>query len=580
MNHIENLTRYTANFIDELVSSGLEHVVVSPGSRSTALAILCAEHEQVKEWVIIDERSAAYFALGIAKKTNKPVALICTSGTAAANYFPAIIEAYYARVPLLILTADRPHELRHIGASQTINQLNMYGDFVKKFEEMALPAGDGKTLRYVRNRASTAVHLTMEGNPGPVHLNFPFREPLVPDLSLDNLWGANMEGRFNLTYDGKKSLSSDQIDKLVAKIATKSRGVIVCGPQVDESLAANIVALSEKLHAPILADPTSQLRAGNHALKNVIANYDAIFRVESLRESLKPDYIIRFGAMPISKSYLFYLQTHEAALQIVVENSEDIREPTNHPTDYIFADSNLLCEQLVEGINKSAADNDWLQSWQAKDRIAQNEITKTTAKKLTEGEVVTQVLQSIPESSDLFIANSMPVRDLDTYFMPTDKQITIHANRGVSGIDGVTSTALGIAAMTQVKLTLIIGDLSFYHDLNSLLIAKQYNLNITIVLINNDGGGIFSFLPQSQEAKHFESLFGTAHGLEFSQAIEMYGGKYELVNQVSELQQALKESYQTVGLSVIEIQTDREENLIAHRTLWENIEQELMKSDA
>lgn len=580
MNHIEHLTRYTANFIDELVSSGLEHVVISPGSRSTPLAILCTEHKRLKEWIIVDERSAAYFALGIAKKTNKPVALVCTSGTAAANYLPAIIEAYYGRVPLLILTADRPHELRHIGASQTINQLNMYGQFVKRFEEMALPDGDEKMLRYVRNSASTAVHITMEGNPGPVHLNFPFREPLVPNLSLDNLWGTKTQKQFNVTLDGKKGLSIVQVEKLVTKLTGLSRGVIVCGPQVDELLAGNIVALSEKLQAPILADPTSQLRAGNHSLKNIIANYDAIFRVVSLREKLKPDYIIRFGAMPISKHYLYYVQTHEAASQIVVENSKDMREPTNHPSDYIFADSNLVCEQLLGGMKDYVANVDWLQTWQEKDQVAQNEIAKTTGEEITEGDVVTQVLEALPEPSDLFIANSMPVRDLDTYFMPTNKNITVHANRGVSGIDGVTSSALGIAAVSQIKPTLIIGDLSFYHDLNSLLIAKQYHLDLTIVLINNDGGGIFSFLPQAQEAKHFESLFGTAHGLEFSKAIDMYDGKYELVNQVSTLQKALEKSYQTTGLSVIEIQTNREENVLTHKVLWGNIEQELMKSDA
>lgn len=580
MNHIENLTRYTANFIDELVNSGLEHVVISPGSRSTPLAILFTEHSSIKEWIVIDERSAAYFALGIAKATNKPVALVCTSGTAAANYFPAIVEASSGRVPLLVLTADRPHELRHIGATQTINQLSMYGEFVKKFEEMALPDGDEKMLRYIRNRASTAVHITMEGNPGPVHLNFPFREPLVPDLNLDNLWGAKTTERFNLTFDGTKSLSSDQVEQLATKLTAKSCGVIVCGPQVDKSLAANIVALSEKLAAPIIADPTSQLRAGNHPLQNVVATYDAIFRVESFREELKPDYIIRFGGMPISKHYLFYLETHEAAMQIVVENSQAMREPTNHSTDYIFAESNLLCQQLLSAMHDYKPDYQWLQKWQDKDQIVKDEITKTTNLKLTEGEVVTQVLQALPTASDLFIANSMPVRDLDTYFMPTDKTITIHANRGVSGIDGVTSTALGIAAMSKVKATLIIGDLSFYHDLNGLLIAKQYNLNLTIVLINNDGGGIFSFLPQAQEAKHFESLFGTAHGLEFSKTIEMYGGKYALVNQVTALQKALQHSYDSPGLTVIEIQTDREENVLAHRTLWGNIEQKLMKPDA
>lgn len=575
MNHTEKLTRYTANFVDELVCSGLRHVVISPGSRSTPLAMLCSEHEEIDEWVLIDERSAAYFALGIAKEQKQPVALVCTSGTAAANYFPAIVEAYYARVPLVVLTADRPHELREVGASQAINQIDMYGKFVKDFLEMAPPEDTPEMIRYVRSRAAHAVQKAEQGNPGPVHLNFPFREPLLPDLSLDNLWGKQTDSCYNFPYEGTKRLYEYQLQILTEKIYGKQKGLFVCGPQVDEQLKEKITALSEKLQVPILADPLSQLRAGSHHKTTIISGYDAMFRSKTIREILKPDYIIRFGAMPISKSFLFYVEEHEDVLQIVVEDYENMREPTNHASEYIFTDGSLLCEDLLAYVERET-NGDWLSKWRQMNDVINEELTVASDVKLTEGEAVREMMEVLPDRSRLFVANSMPVRDLDTFFLPTDKHIFVHANRGVSGIDGTVSSALGVAATTKEHVTLIIGDLSFYHDLNSLFAAKHYEIDITILLINNNGGGIFSFLPQAQEEKHFEALFGTPLNIEFEKAISMYGGAYELVDSKQHLQEALHQSYKRGGLTVLEVQTDRSENVLWHKQLWEKIEQRLL----
>lgn len=580
MSHIENLTRYTASFVDELVCSGLTHVVVSPGSRSTPLAVLCAEHQRIKEWVIIDERSAAYFALGIAKQTNKPVALVCTSGTAAANYFPAIVEAYYARVPLIVLTADRPHELRGVGASQTITQINMYGQFVKDFQEMALPDRSPEMLRYVRSSAARAVRKAMQGNPGPVHYNFPFREPLMPNVHMDGLWGERTGNCYNSVYDGKKRLQEQQLQLFVQKLATHKKGVIVCGPQVDESLGMHLTALSEQLQIPVLADPLSQLRAGGHGKNTIISTYDAMLRSKELRAKLTPDYIIRFGAMPISKNYLFYLEEHEDVLQIVVEDNESMREPTNHHSEYIFADGSLLCKDVLPLFRQVKRDDTWLSKWRKLNEIVMEELEDREADALlTEGKAVQHVLQMIPNESVIFVANSMPVRDLDTFFTPNDKQMTVHANRGVSGIDGTVSSALGVAATTDKHVTLIVGDLSFYHDLNSLLVAKQYKIRLTILLINNNGGGIFSFLPQANEKKHFEALFGTPLNIDFEKAVSMYGGSYELVLNHASLEAALQKAYKISGLSVIEVQTDRAENVAWHRELFGKIEQRLLKNE-
>ena len=576
MNHTENLTRYIANFVDELVCSGLRHVVISPGSRSTPLAILLSEHEQIKEHVLIDERSAAYFALGIAKETNKAVAIVCTSGTAAANYFPAIVEAYYARVPLVVLTADRPHELRGIGASQTINQMNMYGEFVKEFHEMAPPEASKQMLRYVRGRAARAVREAEHGNPGPVHLNFPFREPLLPDLSIDNLWGEKDGSCYNFSYEGTKQLNESQLQSLFAKLSNKQKGLIVCGPQVNQELGEQITALSSSLKVPILADPLSQLRSGTHEKQTIISTYDALFKSETIRKQMTPDYIIRFGAMPISKSYLFFLQEHEDVLQIVVEDYENMREPTNHSSEYVFANSISFCKALLHLSKQAEPTSDWLSTWQRMEEVASLTLSRTENEKLTEGEAVRELMKVIPSESRIFVANSMPVRDLDTFFFPTDKKIIVHANRGVSGIDGTVSSALGVAASTNDPVTLVIGDLSFYHDLNSLLAAKHYHLDITILLINNNGGGIFSFLPQVKEEKHFEALFGTPLDISFEKAISMYEGNYKLVSTKQALHDALASAYKKGGLSVIEVQTDRSENVVWHKELWSNIEQRVL----
>lgn len=580
MNYTEALTRYTANFIDELAANGLRDVVISPGSRSTPLAVLCAEHEQIKDWIVVDERSAAYFALGIAQATKRPVALVCTSGTAAANYFPAVVEAYYARVPLIVLTADRPHELRDIGASQTINQVGMYGDFVKQFFEMAPPSKQETMLSYVRNRALRTVKVARTDKPGPVHVNFPFREPLMPDLSLDNLW-ASTKGSFSpQLFAGKKELVESELKELSQLIFHHPKGLLVCGPQMDEELRISLLKLSEGLDLPVLADPLSQLRTGKEVNENIIATYDSLFRSEQIREKLKPDYIIRFGAMPISKHYSFFMSEHSDIPQYVVENNDSVREPMNHESHYILADGARLCKDLLKTVPSSLSKQRaaWSEKWQEMDKIAHEELRSAHHSELTEGIAVREVITQLADDSHLFVANSMPVRDVDTFLMPLKKRIHLYANRGVSGIDGTLSSALGVAA-TGAQVTLIIGDLSFYHDLNSLLLAKRYNLPITIVLINNNGGGIFSFLPQSKEEKHFEHLFGTPLDIDFKHAIAMYGGRYNLVREIDELTPLLQDNKQSNRFSVIEVQTERHENVLWHRRIWESISQRLEQHD-
>lgn len=575
MNHIETLTRYITAFVDGLVQNGLREVVISPGSRSTPLAMTFREHEKIKEWVIIDERSAAFFALGMAKENNRPVALVCTSGTAAANYFPAIIEAYHSRVPMLVLTSDRPHELRDIGAPQAMDQIKLYGDYVKWFHEMALPEATEEILAYTRSKAARSLYLTMEGNSGPVHLNFPFREPLIPDFTLENLWDTDEGQPYQSMVSGVRRLAETELLNLVHKLEGKQKGLIVCGPQTDKEFPEAVVKFAETWELPILADPLSQVRAGSHSKTHIIEGYDAILRDGAVREQLKPDFIIRFGAMPVSKMYLFLIEDHPGIKQFIIEDEAGHRDPTNGMTEFIYAHSSSLCYDLVKMSDDSQTDTSWLKQWQQMNEIAKKHLFTEPEKAITEGEAIIGLLDVIPENSSLYVGNSMAIRDIDTFFMTTDKNISILGNRGVNGIDGVVSSALG-ATTSNDNVTLVLGDLSFYHDLNGLLAAKHYDLNITILVVNNDGGGIFSFLPQVHNKKHFEPLFGTPLGIDFKHTIEMYGGDYSVADTVDDLKEKLSLSYLHKGLSVIEVKTDREANIVWHRKKWEAINNDLL----
>lgn len=578
MDYTKDLTKYVGNFIDELAQNGMTDVVISPGSRSTPLALTFAEHESLKEWIIIDERSAAFFALGMAKQTNRPVGLVCTSGTAAANYLPAIVEAFYSRVPLVVLTGDRPHELRDVGAPQTIDQTRLYGEHVKWFHEMALPESSQQMLNYARSKAARAYYTAAEGNKGPVHLNFPFREPLSPDLTRPDIWGEREQAPYHISFEGKKRLTEIELQFITQKLKKAERGIIVSGPQTDEEAAKAIHKLGVSYQVPVLADPLSQLRSGHHDKSNIIESYNAILRNKTIRDQLRPDLIIRFGAMPVSKSYTFFVKEHADTEQIVVEHSEGFREPTGGRTTFLYADPVLLCEDLTALTGKrTGVESGWLNQWQSMNKIAKKHLFSDSDYEgtVTEGGAVRILMDQMPDESSLYVGNSMAIRDVDTFYKANSKSIELLGNRGVNGIDGMVSSALGAAA-TGKEVTLLLGDLSFFHDMNGLLTAKHYAIDMTILLINNNGGGIFSFLPQAKDPKHFELLFGTPADIDFSQAVKMYGGEYSLAKTEEELSSLLQESYQSKGLHVIEVMTDREENKKWHLQKWQAIEEEIL----
>jgi 2-succinyl-5-enolpyruvyl-6-hydroxy-3-cyclohexene-1-carboxylate synthase len=575
----ESAHAFVGAFVDELARAGVRHVSAAPGSRSTPLALLLAEHPQIKVWMHLDERCAAFFALGMARALGQPVAMLCTSGTAAANFFPAVVEAQSAGVPLLVLTADRPPELREVGAAQTIDQNRLYGAHAKWFVEVALPEATPAMLRYARALAHRAVTTSAAQPAGPVHLNFPFREPLVPSPGRPPASAGSAD---MLAWEGRAgeapwvtvaSPDAAPTDTTVREIAALLRGarrpLLVCGPQADGRLGAPLGALAAALRAPLLADPLSQVRWGRHDRSAVIEAYDASLRLPHVAAAAQPDVVLRFGGTPTSRALLDYLERHGAAAHVVVDAGR-WPDPALSASRMVRGDAAALAVRLLAALGTDAASADpaWNDRWREVDRRARSALEQHSAalEESFEGRALAEVAAVMPDGGTLFVSSSMPVRDLDTFARGHPAAVRILANRGANGIDGVVSTALGAAAATPgAPLVLVIGDIALYHDMNGLLAARRHGLDATVVLLNNDGGGIFSFLPQASHPRHFEELFGTPHGLDFAHAAAMYGAEYCRASSWESFRGAIVASLRTRGLQLVEMRTDRARNVELHR---------------
>ncbi|MGP7819694.1 2-succinyl-5-enolpyruvyl-6-hydroxy-3-cyclohexene-1-carboxylic-acid synthase [Niallia sp. 01092] len=575
MNQQQHLTAYIYAFVNELVHNGIENVVISPGSRSTPIAMVMAEQKQLKIHVHVDERAAAFFALGMAKASKKPTVLVCTSGTAAANYFPAIIEATISRIPLLVLTADRPHELRDVGAPQAINQIELYGGKVKWFMEMSPPIGTKEMLRYVKTVSARAVSTALQEPKGPVHLNLPFREPLIPDLeNLQTYQSEKDHEKYIHIETGELTISEDYFQYLAKRLSNYANGIIICGEIDKEDFSSSIIQLAKTLKFPILADPLSQLRTGEEDLEYIIDTYDTFLRNETVQKTLKPDIVIRFGSMPVSKALTLFLKEQNEIEQLVIDGGAGFRDPNQLTSEMIYCDEVLFCQKLIPYLKKCSINHEFV-SWQNINKVTKKALMQIKNKaEMSEAKLFSLLGELLPENAALFVGNSMPIRDLDTFFHTQLKKITIYANRGANGIDGTVSTALGVGAVKQ-PLFLVLGDLTFFHDANGLIAAKQFDIPVTIFLINNNGGGIFSFLPQANHKKHFEALFGTPLDLDFKHLITMYKGQYELIEKWSQLEELLQKTTDSPKLRVFEIRTNRTENVEEHRKLIKNVSQEI-----
>jgi 2-succinyl-5-enolpyruvyl-6-hydroxy-3-cyclohexene-1-carboxylate synthase len=585
---------YAVVFVDELQRARIRNVVICPGSRSTPLAMAFVAQTAIRTWMHVDERSAAFFGLGMAKQLRQPVALLCTSGTAAANFLPALVEATLSHVPLLVLTADRPHELRDNGAPQSIDQNRLYGTYAKWFVEVALPEATDAAFRYIRTTANRAVAAAKAIPSGPVHLNFPFREPLTPEPIPEQILPP-VEQRDRIAWQGRPGNApyievhdaplgtpdNIAIGNMMRLVSEAKRGLIIVGPNDDPTLIEPLARLAQYLGYPILADPLSQLRCGAYNRSSVLTSYDAFLRIDSFTESVQPELLIRFGTMPTSKPLLLYLKRYASSPLVVIDGNSGWEEPTQLASHLIHANPTAVCLDLFDALEQhqtgeerpSAVSQAWLSLWQATDKITQQTLRNAIYdfNELFEGRVFSELANLLQDGTTLYIGNSMPVRDLDTFFWSSKQRIRIMGNRGANGIDGIISSALGASAVAEQHepTVLVLGDLSFFHDLNGLLAARLHQLNLTIILINNDGGGIFSFLPQVAYPEHFEQLFGTPTGLDFRLAVEMYGGRFQRVDNWESFRKAMNQGLHTGGLHVIEIPAERTSNVKMHRQLWE-----------
>ena len=610
------MNEYIAALVDEFYQLGVRHAVFSPGSRSTTMAMLFTEYEGFETYMNIDERSASFMALGIAKAHKEPTVLVCTSGSAVAHYLPAILEAQYSGVPLIVLSADRPYTLLHTGAPQTVDQQKIFGTAVNYYEELAVPQDEHYYI-YPRQVARKAYMKAMDTKKGPVHINIPLFEPLVPELERKHFeagrspykvfkpnYGdvfsyqnrsnntsnvSNVSNVSDVSYTKNTTDNSannaNNANNFNLLLAQYKRVLILAGPQINVDEVESIHSFAENLQAPILADPLSNVRrchkAGaiddNHEVASnrsndtnmtqdkqvsdvVISTYDAFLADKELWPVLKPDCVIQFGQIVVSKRVQQMVASWDNVEYIEVNPTMDSMNPTGKTTMHMQASIDMFTH-LFAVKNES---NAYLNRWQRLEVAGKAQLSTAIEEPSSfEGRTIRELQQHIPDNSQVLVANSMTIRDFDYFWFSGESDAVLYGNRGVNGIDGTVSTALGLA--TNGKSTyLVTGDLSLFHDLNGLAVAKTQNLNLTIILHNNDGGGIFEYLPQ-KGTKHFDYLFSTEQGLDYSGAAKLYGCGHTKISSPDELSHVLAKVSTESGVHIIEIPTDREYSRQLHK---------------
>ena len=600
-------------FVDELARSGMRAACTSPGSRSAPLTLTLAREPRLRCYSHVDERCAGFFALGLAKTSGLPVAVSCTSGTAAAELLPAAIEAREARVPLLLLTADRPPELRENGAGQSIDQLKLYGDAAKWFFDVGTHEATPQRLRWMRTLACRTYAAALNGRPGVMHLNFPLREPLVTDEPLPE----DTSGRpGSAPYVRRRPLTTrewghfggeEDLDVLREITNGARRGVVVAGR--DERVFAGwspgeaAAAFAAAVGWPLLADPMSGARTGAAA----VAHYDALLRDEDFLATVEPDLVLRIGDLPVSKPLRSWLAGLRDVRQIVLDREASWQDPDSILSDSLALDPAAVLGPLAKA-GPPRADDDWLATWRSGDEQAAEALLGVLdGDALNEPRVAFELGVLLPQEATLFVASSMPVRDIETFWPVRDGPPRVLCNRGANGIDGIVSSAFGAAAAERGPVVLLIGDVALAHDIGGLLAAQRLELRLTIVLLDNGGGGIFDFLPVAENAlargldrverdrvesgapdatkrTASESLaadgaagdiytrhIATPTGLDFADAARLYGLTHERAEDISGFRAALKRALAGEVSSIVEIRSDRESNVRLHRKAWEAV---------
>ncbi len=583
---------WTDVFVDELARAGLKSVCIAPGSRSTPLTLAFARHGGVRIYTHLDERSAAFFALGLALASDEPVALVCTSGTAAANFFPAIVEAHMSRVPLIVLTADRPPELRHSGANQTIDQIKMYGDYALWSVDAPLPEASpaALTIRSLRTLAARAYAKANGIRKGVVHINMPFRKPLEP---IPVAGDATEVPKGAVARDYQRRYTDITLSELTGgyehvlttleKIMESPRGIIVCGRDALLTQPSEVGNLGYYTSYPIFADTLSGQRFQRTGYpQGFVSAYDTFIPYMKLPE---PDFVLHIGEMPLSASMQSYLEKIKPKHRIALSKSGDWNDFNFLIDTFIQCNASLMCFEVKERIKEHTGadvaaerlDWKWSNSIQRIEQITWQVIDEAVqVKEYFDGAAVYDVVELIPPDSTLFVGNSLPVRLLDQFGKPQNKPIHVYANRGASGIDGNISTALGAGAARPDKpLVAIVGDITFYHDMNGLLAVQRNGVPVTIVLLNNDGGGIFHRLPIKDFEPAFTDLFVMPHGLEFEHAAKLYGLEYVRTDERETFRQAFSESVNNRLSRVIEVRTEVQHDLKRRQDIMDTVQQRI-----
>lgn len=571
MSERDATTAFATTLVDEWARAGVTDAVVAPGSRSAPLALALARDDRVRVHVVLDERSAAFRALGLGLASGRPAVVLCTSGTAAVNFHAAVVEASYARVPLLVCTADRPPELREVGAGQTIDQTHLFGRAVRWFCDPGPPTDEPASGVTWRALASRAVAETLGRPPGPVHLNLPFREPLVPTGAALVDAPGRADGR-PWTVSTRPTIAPTPADvaRLAALVRASPRGLLVAGWGTDVTPAT-----AERFAAaagwPVLADPLSQLRAGRLA----ISAYEALLRAPAFADAHRPDLVFRLGAPLTSKIATAWLDP--AIAQVLVDPHDAWLDPRRAAADRYVVDAEALLEAVATELG-APTDGAWSNDWLEAERVARAALDRTldAPGATCEGEIARGVAAALPDGATLVVASSLPVRALEWCMAPRD-HLRVLANRGANGIDGFVSTVVGVAHASAAPTVGLCGDLCFLHDTNGLLGATG---PVTFVVVDNDGGGIFSYLPPA-ELPEFEQLFGTPHGLDLVEIARAHGAVAERIDDPRKLAHALAPDtlLASAEVRVLVVPVDRRASVARHRQLWDAVEATLAERE-
>lgn len=553
--------RWAATLVGALRAGGVRHAVIAPGSRSTPLALAFADRGDCETFSVHDERSAGFFGLGLAKALGAPVALVCTSGTAGAHFLPAVMEAQAGGTPLVVLTADRPWALQGFGAPQTTEQRGLFGRFVTDEADLADPVDRPDAFAHLAAVTARALARGL-GARGPVHLNVPFDEPLAPESAAPGPVVDPPVARFS------PPRRVPDLSRVAAAVSTARRGVIVVGPRERaDGFPAAVHRLGERLRFPVLAEAASNARYG---FEGAIALYDALLRVPAFAREAVPDVVLRFGGGLTPKGPQQWLDASGARTFVFTEG-DALVDPLHRAEEIIEGDLEAMCE----GLSTSAAPPAWRQRWLEAEAKLRRPLSpwgegQGPGQGLTEPLVAHTLVTSLPPGASLLVSSSMPIRDVDAFAPAGAAGLRVFANRGVNGIDGVTSTALGLSAATKKPTALYLGDVALLHDLSAFVVAKRLGLSLTVVVANNDGGGIFHFLPVADRTAHFERLFGTPHGVELAAVAALGGATLHRPNDVAGLRAALSTALEG-GLHLVEVRTQRDENVAAHRALFTSL---------